>query len=141
MLTIFTQIYVSFKCGDLLQALGKINLCISDSRQWIILNKSKINDAKTEFISFRSPQMKHDLNGLSVNVADSQIVPSVKVRNSGVIFDQSFTFDDYISAICQSVHIHIKSIGKVQKLLSFNALAKGAGKNRIQNPDSDPQRI
>ena len=67
--------------------------------------------------------MKHDLNGLSVNVGDSQIVPSVKVRNLGVIFDQSLTFDDHISAICQSVHFLIRSIGKVRKLLSFDTCA------------------
>ena len=118
-----TQIYVSFKCDDPLQALGKIKVCISDIRRWMILNKLKINDAKTEFIIFRSPQMRHDLNGLSVNVGDSQIVPSVKVRHLGVIFDQSLTFDDHISAICQSVHFHIRSIGKVRKLLSFDACA------------------
>ena len=59
------------------------------------------------------------MNGLSVYVCDSQIVPSVKVQNLGVIFDQSLTFDDHISAISQSVHF----IGKVQKLLSFDACA------------------
>ena len=118
-----TQISVSFKCEDPLQALGKINLCISDIRRWMILNKLKINDAKTEFIIFRSTQMKHDFNSLSVNVGDSQIVPSVKVRNLGVILDQSLTFDDHISAICQSVHFHIRSIGKVRKLLTFDACA------------------
>ena len=47
-----TQIYVSFKCDDPLQALGKIYLCISDNRRWMILNKLKVNDAKTEFIIF-----------------------------------------------------------------------------------------
>ena len=36
-----TQIYVSFKCEDPLQALGKINLCISDIKRWMILNKLK----------------------------------------------------------------------------------------------------
>ena len=112
-----------FKCEDLLQALTKINLCISDIRRWMILNKLKINDAETEFIIFRSTQMKHDLNSLSVNVGDSQIVPSVKVRNLGVILDQSLTFGEYISAICQSVHFHIRSIGKVRKLFSFDACA------------------
>ena len=79
----------------------------------MILNKLKVNDAKTEFIIFRSPQMKHDLNGLSVNVGDSQIVPTVKVQNLGVIFDPFLTFDYHISAICLSVHLYIRSIGKV----------------------------
>ena len=89
----------------------------------MILNKLKINYAKTELIIFRSPQMKHDLNGLSVNVSDSWIVPSVKVRNIGVIIDQSLTFDGHISVICQSVHFYIRSIGKVQKFLTFDACA------------------
>ena len=90
----------------------------------MILNKLKINDAKTEFIIFGSTQMKHDLNSLSVNVGDSQIVPSVKVRNLGVILDQSLTFDDHISAIRQSVHFHIRSIGKVSKAIIIRCLCK-----------------
>ena len=67
--------------------------------------------------------MKHDLNILLLNVGDSQILLSVKVPNLGVILDQSLPFDDRISAICQSVHFHIRSIGKVPKLLSFDACA------------------
>ena len=65
-----TQIYVSFKCDDPSQAKNNntINACISDIRRWMILNKLKINDAKTEFIVFRSPMLKHNLSDLSVNV-------------------------------------------------------------------------
>ena len=44
-----THIYVSFKCDDPSQALDKIDVCISDIIG-MILNKLKINDAKTEFI-------------------------------------------------------------------------------------------
>ena len=33
----------------------------------MITNKLKINPSKTEFIVFRSPQLKCDLSGLSVN--------------------------------------------------------------------------
>ena len=77
----------------------------------------------TKFTKFTIIIFIHDLNGISVNVGDSQIVPSVKVRNLGVIFDQSLTFDDHISAIYQSVHFHIRNIGKVRKLLSFDACA------------------
>ena len=41
---------------------------ISDIKRWMILNKLKINDAKTEFIVFRSPMLKHALSDMSVNV-------------------------------------------------------------------------
>ena len=67
----------------------------------MITNKLKINDSKTEFIVFRSPQLRCDLSGLSVNVGESQIMQSLKVRDLGVTFDQFLNFDDHITAICR----------------------------------------
>ena len=58
----------------------------------MITNKLKINDSKTEFIVFRSPQLKCDLSGLSVNVGESMITQSSKVSDLGVIFDQFLNF-------------------------------------------------
>ena len=84
-------------------------------------NKLKINDSKTESIVFRSPQLKCDLSGLSVNVGESMITQSSKVRDLGVIFDQFLNFDDHITAICRSTHFHIRNIGKIRNLLSFDA--------------------
>ena len=99
-----TQLYISFKCNTPLVSLIKLNNCISDIRVWMINNKLKISYSKTEFIVFRSPQAKQDLNGLSVIVGDSIIQQSSKVRNLGIIFDQFLCFDDYISSVCSSTH-------------------------------------
>ena len=63
-------------------------MCISDIRVWMIKNKFKINDSKTEFIIFRSPLLKQNLSDLSVSVGDMQVSPSSKVRDLGVVFDQ-----------------------------------------------------
>ena len=87
----------------------------------MITNKLKINDSKTEFIVFRSPQLRCDLSGLSVNVGESQITQSLKVRELGVTFDQFLNFDDHITAICRSTYFHIRNIGKIRNLLSYNA--------------------
>ena len=70
---------------------------------------------------FRSPQLKCDLSGLSVNVGESMITQSSKVRDLGVIFDQFLNFDDHITAICRSTHFHIRNIGKIRNLLSYEA--------------------
>ena len=45
-----TQLYISFKCNTPLASLIKLNNCISDIRVWMISNKFKINDTKTELI-------------------------------------------------------------------------------------------
>ena len=44
----------------------------------MILNRLKINDAKTEFIVFRLHLLKHDLSDLCVNVEGNLIKPSEK---------------------------------------------------------------
>ena len=87
----------------------------------MITNKLKINYSKTEFIVFRSPQLKCDLSSLSVNVGESMITQSSKVSDLGVMFDQFLNFDDHITAICRSTHCHIRKIGKIRNLLSYDA--------------------
>ena len=46
-----------------------------------------------------------------MNAGESQITQSLKVRDLGVTFDQFLNFDDHITAICRSIHFHIRNIG------------------------------
>ena len=87
----------------------------------MITNKLKINDSKTELIVFRSPQLKCDLSGLSVNVGEGMITQSSKVRDLGVIFDQFLNLYDHITAICRSTSFQILNIGNIMNLLSYDA--------------------
>ena len=87
----------------------------------MITNKLKINDSKTEFIVFRSPQLRCDVSGLSVNVGESQITQSLMARDLGVTFDQFLNLDDHITSICRNTYFHIKNIGKIRNLISYNA--------------------
>ena len=96
-----TQLYISFKCKDPLESLTKLNMCISDIRVWMIKNKLKINDSRTEFKIFLSPLLKQNLCDLAVSVGDMQVSPSSKVRDLGVVFDQYLTFHDHISVYLQ----------------------------------------
>ena len=70
---------------------------------------------------FRSPQLRCDLSGLSVNVGESQITQSLKVRDLGVTFEQFLNFDEYITAICRNPYFHIRNIGQIMNLLSYNS--------------------
>ena len=83
----------------------------------MITNKLKINDSITDFIVFRSPQLRCDLSGLSVSIGENQI-KSLTVRDLGVTFSP---LDDHITAICRSTYLHIRNIGKIKNLLSYNA--------------------
>ena len=90
----------------------------------MIKKKLKMNDSKTEFIIFASPLLKQNLNDLSITVRDTQVSPSSKVRELVVVFDQYLTFHDHISGICKSTHFHLRSIGRIRNLLTFDATAQ-----------------
>ena len=64
----------------------------------MIKNKLKIYDSKTEFI-----------------ISDLKFF---------VVFDQYLTFHDYISGICRSTHLHLRNIGRIRNLLTFDATAQ-----------------
>ena len=119
-----TQLYISFNSKEPLTSLTKLNNCISDIRVWMIKNKLKFNDSKTECIIFRSPRLKTDFRGVSISVGDSQISSSPKVRDLGVIFDNSLSLDAHISNICRSTHFHLRNIGRIRTLLTFHATAQ-----------------
>ena len=61
---------------------------------------------------------------MSVNVGDSNILPSPKVRDLGVIFAECLTLDAHISNICRRAHFHLRNIGRIRMLLSFEALSQ-----------------
>ena len=90
----------------------------------MIKNKLKIYDSKSEFIIFRSPLLKQNLNYLSVSLGDMQVSPSSKVKDLDVGFDQYLTFHDHISGICKSTHFHLRGIGRIWNLLTFDVTAQ-----------------
>ena len=93
-------------------------------RVWTIKKINKVNDSKTEFIIFRSPFLKQNLSDVSISVGDTQVSPSSLVRDLDVVFDQYLTFHGHISGICKSTHFHLRGIGRIRNLLTYNATAQ-----------------
>ena len=87
----------------------------------MIKNKFKIIDWITEFVMFRSPLLKTDLSGVSINI---RISSSSKVCDLGVTFDNCLSLDAHISNICRSTHFHLRNIGRNRALLTFHATAQ-----------------
>ena len=58
------------------------------------------------------------MSGLSMNV--SKITHTSKMRDLGVIFDQFLNFNDHVTAICRSIHFHIRNIGNIRNLLYYD---------------------
>ena len=118
-----TQLYVSFDLSNPNVALDRINLCISDLRIWMIRNKLKINDSKTEFLIITSSFLKQSLDDLNIMVSDSNIVSFNSASNLGVIFDKCIKLDYHISSVYKST-FHLRNIGGILNILSNDACAQ-----------------
>ena len=119
-----TQLYITFDLSDPSIALEKINLCISDIRTWMIKNKLKINDSKTEFLVLTSSYFKQQFKDLQINVGNTHIRPTASARNLGVIFDSHLNLESHINNVCRSAYFHLRNIGSVRNMLSDDACSQ-----------------
>ncbi len=122
-----TQLYMSFNFTDSssqYDCLQKMQQCVSTIKQWMVHNKLKLNDDKTEimFISSRFYQKHITLTDFTID--DVKIVPASSVRNIGVMFDTKMTMGEQVTAICKSAHYHLRNIGRIRKSISFEACEK-----------------
>ena len=118
-----TQLYCYFDTQSPLEALNSIRSCISDIRTWMIHNKLKINDDKTEFLIITSPRAKfsHEIN---LSIGQENISPSSNCKSLGVTFDQHIMMDTFIQNTCRAAHFHLRNIGSVRDLLPEKAAAQ-----------------
>ena len=115
-----TQIYIEFNPripGDSVTALFKLESCITEIKNWMNMNKLKLNEDKTEFFVASSKNNRNYINEPTLNVCGTIIKPSEAVRNLGVIFDSSMSMSSHISSISRSLNYHLRNIGRIRSYI------------------------
>ena len=93
-----------------------------DVRQWMLSNKLKINDSKTEFLILGSKHQLEKVTVQGVKVGEKTIAPVKSVRNLGVIFDENLAMDKHISKVCSTAYFHLHNIKSIRKYLTQEAI-------------------
>jgi len=106
--------------GDLVCALWKLSKCVAEIQQWMIDNKLKLNQDKTEFFLAASSHHLKNVANISLDLDGVKICPSTSVRNLGVIFDQQMSMSNHITQLCKSVNYLIRNISRIRPYLDFN---------------------
>ena len=107
---------MSIRLNDPHFVIDNINKCISDLRTWMITNRLKINDSKTDFLIIRSLFSKvASLQDFTISVGESSICRSETARNLGVIFDSSMNFESHIAHVCKIAYMNLRNISKIRK--------------------------
>ena len=100
--------------------LARIIACVSDIRTWMVHNKLKINDDKTEFLILHSAYINLTHN-LEFKVGQGKIKPSNSCRNLWVVFDSHLKLENQVQSICRSVNFYLRSIRSVRNSLTDEA--------------------
>ena len=114
-----TQLYITFKtdsADDACLAKSRVEHCVEEIDRWMISNKLKLNDDKTELIVFSSKYRPRPCLS-NVQIGSECIEQSNTVRNLGVLFDQTLSFGEHVSKLCKSSHYHLRNISKIRKYL------------------------
>ena len=107
-------------------AVDNLNSCIKEVRQWMLLNKLKINDSKTEFlvIGSRSAHKKLKALNLEITVGQETIAPSATAKNLGAIFDRQMTMQNQVADMTKKAYFHLRRIKQIRQYLDRDACAK-----------------
>ena len=117
-----TQLYCSFDVNSINDVIGSLSNCISDIRSWMIRNKLKINDDKTEFLLITSPHSKLSTD-VKISIGQSEIIPSSSCKSLGVMLDNHMAMDVQIQSVCKSTLYHIRNISAIRQLIPQTAAA------------------
>ena len=95
-----TQLYLSFNadwaCSQK-DAVEAMEQCIRAIRSWMIKDKIRMNDNKTEFMIICKRKQPATVNIDGFSVGESIIAPVTSVRNLGSWFDRNLSMIPYIN--------------------------------------------
>ena len=114
-----TQLYMTMdhSNNDWRDGLARIELCVSEIREWMNQNMLKLNDDKTELIVFASKYKQDLYNYLSITIGDTVVDCSSQVRDLGVIFDRVLSLRQHVSHTSRACRFHLRNISRIRKYI------------------------
>ena len=116
-----TQLYIQLTPQNFKSVFPILQNCLRDLQSWMYANKLKLNPDKTEFILIGSEAQRRKLAScFPVDVLGSQVQPSDKVRNLGVVFDSDFSLSSHVASVCRSCFVGIRDFRRIRRHLTHN---------------------
>ena len=91
---------------------------MSDIPTWMLTDKLKLNDDKTEFMLLGTKQQLSKVNIDSLTVGSIDVAPVTVARNLGTWFDSNLNLQGQIHNTCKSGFFHLCNIWRIRKYLS-----------------------
>jgi hypothetical protein len=107
-------------------AFATLSSAITEQRNWLSLNRLKLNEDKTDalLVSSKDAVRKKNISSMSLMVGDVPISPSPVVLNLGVRLDSHPTMESQITSSCRKTYFHLRRIARIRRFLSRSALCQ-----------------
>ena len=117
------QLYTDFSPNQtsLNEAVTHMESCLQDVKSWMISNKLKMNNSKTECIVISSYQQLGKINLTSISVGKHRITVLDDIRNLGAYFDKNLSMKTHVDAKCTAAFHQLYSLRRIRKYLSHQA--------------------
>ena len=114
-----TQLYMTMdhSNNDWRDGLARIELCVSEIREWMNQNMLKQNDDKTELIVFTSKYKQDLYKDLSITIGDTVVDCSSQVKDLGIIFDRVLSLRQHVSYTSKTCQFHLRNISRIRKYI------------------------
>ncbi len=123
MLFLCLCLYLSFYPSEWQSAKSRMENCIKEISEWLKWNCLKLNDSKTEMMIIGKNSVVEKIDGiLEIEIGETTVKPSPRVRNIGAIFDSEMRMLEQVNNVCRSSYASLHSIGRIRKFLDVDAV-------------------
>ena len=100
-------------------AVEAMQNCIVDIREWLLRDRLRLNDGKTEFIIIGTRQQPAKVTIDTLQVGESVITPASEVKDLGCWFDRHLKMDTHINKISKAAFSQLFNIRRIRKFLGM----------------------
>ena len=103
-----------------MSARTRVEVCLRELNQWMLLNNLQLNNDKTELLVLHAkhrPKPPLDL----ITKGDAIVEPTSSARNIGAVFDDTMSFEEHVNELCRTAFYHIRNISRIRPCLSIDS--------------------
>ncbi|XP_068759348.1 uncharacterized protein [Montipora capricornis] len=114
------QLYLAFSPNNTSQsqAIASMEKCINELRIWMLIDKLKINDDKTEFMIVGTRQQLEKISSHNLTIVKATVTTVTTAKNLGTWLDNHLTLQENINKTCRTAYLHIHNIRRIRKYLT-----------------------
>ena len=115
-----TQLYLAIEPNNISDLVFSIEKCVDDVKNWMLLNKLKLNDDKTE-IMLCNPK-KYNIDVKQISIGNETISFSKSAKNLGIYLSDDLSMDCHITNLCRAVYLEIKRLRHMSEFVDERSL-------------------